>query len=205
MNNFHFHADLDDPGALAASVAGVTGHGDVRLLRGWQAGARGDGRIAVEEEYGPVNVEWLRRKGRFSLDVHVFGHGLAVRETEARFCRAMARALGRALLFSDCGANPFSYFLAEPDGSLWRAYIAVLDDLDIVDLVELDADNRAALEPALIAAAGANLPLLPEDVTPDTRYRSCDMVEPRPGIVDLCQNFGMPCPQLTLAALRRGR
>jgi hypothetical protein len=203
MNNFHFHADLDAPGALVAAAQAASGVRDVRLLRGWQGGARGDGRIAVEEAYGPVNIEWLRRKGRFSLDVHVFGHGLAVRETEARFCRGVARALGRALLFSDCGTNPFSYFLAEPDGSLWRAYIAVQDDIDIVDLVALDTGNREALAPALVAAADADLPLLPEGVTPDTKYRACDMAEGRPGALDLCHNFGTSCPRLS--ALRRDR
>jgi hypothetical protein len=65
MNNFHFHADLDDPGALVAAAQAATGERDVRLLRGWQGGERHDGRITVDEAYGAVNIEWLRRKGSF--------------------------------------------------------------------------------------------------------------------------------------------
>ncbi len=93
-----------------------------------------DGAPIESEAAGAVNIEWLRRKGRFSLDVNVFGRGFAPHDTPARLCRAVARALGRAVLFSDCSAFGYSYFSAEPDGSIWAQLVVIGDDDDVMDL-----------------------------------------------------------------------
>ena len=104
MDAFHFHADADSQ-ALTAAIHAVAG--------------------------ADAEIETIDRQGRFARDVTVWVR--ESRETSARFCRALAKALGRAVLFSDCSAFPFSYFLADPDGAIWSVLLAIGDD-DVMDL-----------------------------------------------------------------------
>jgi hypothetical protein len=159
MTLFSFHADLDDPRDLIPALQRATGESDVCLLEGWNGCKRGTLEPIEDEATGTVNVEWMRRKGRFSLDVQVFGHNIAPLETTARISRTVATSLKRAVLFSDCSAFPYSYFSAEPDGSIW-AQLLVIDELDddIMDLQIYDHDDPLHLYPRMVFAADDVLP-----------------------------------------------
>src|ERR1700761_8475922 len=122
MDAFHFHADAG-PEALAAAIHAMAGD--------------------------DAQVETLDRQGRFARDVTVWVR--ESRETNARFCRALATALGRAVLFSDCSAFPFSYFLADAQGAIWSVLLAIGDD----DVMDLAPDYT----PLLCVPAGEALPL----------------------------------------------
>jgi len=193
MALFHFHADLDDPEKLVAAIASATGEGDVRLLAGWNGCDRVTGEPIAHDVTGKVNIEWLRRKGRFSLDVMFYGRDIAPRETEARLCRAVAKSLGRSVLFSDCSAFAYSYFSAEPDGSIWAQLLVIGDDDDVMDLDTYHHDDPRHCYPRLVFAPDEGLPERapgdPENWTHgDT---SCD--KPIPG--KLCRAFAAPCPK----------
>ncbi len=145
-----------------------------------------------------MNIEWARRKGRFALDVSVYAPGYDARETEARFVRAVAKALGRAVLFSDCSPFPYSYFSAEPDGSI-QAQILVRDDDDddIVDVRPSVHDDPRHAYPRLTFAPDEPLPQK-EPGDPDSWTHgetSCEM--PVPG--KPCRTFALACPRHRLA------
>jgi hypothetical protein len=190
MQSFNFHIALDAADArLVEAVAATAGQSDVRLLGTWW-GTTHDGRETLEEETGAVNIEWLLRKGRFALDVRVYGPGLSPRETEARFVRALAIRLGRAILFSDCGLFPLAYFMAAPDGGI--LYVLIRDDEDS-DVIDLASDDHFA--PELIIPAGEALPLKPDDAPlPKARKAYCDRGDHNDPTL-ICEQFWGICPK----------
>jgi hypothetical protein len=189
MTTFYFHAPVDDPQLLADALARVTGIADIRLF---EPGAVPDAMPA-----GTLNVEWIRRRGQFALDVRVYAKDFATRETEARFCRAVAKALGKPVLFSDCSAFPYSYFAAEPDGSIWAQLLANDDDDDEqMDVAVVDHIDPHHAYPRQTFAADEALPArdagAPTSWTQgDTR---CEIAGNSP-----CRTFAMPCPKFRLA------
>lgn len=193
MTSFHFHADLQDPAKLLAAVAEASGERDVRMLKGWKGADPDTGEPIGPQDFGAVNIEWYRRKGRFSLDVKVFGREFAARETSARFSRAVARALGRPVLFGDCSAFGFSYFMAAPDGSIWAVLLVIGDDDDVMDVDTYDHKVPAQCFPRLTYTP---IDPLPERALgdPDSWTHgdtNCDT--PIPG--KLCRVFAGPCPR----------
>ena len=191
MPLFHFHADLDDPLELVRAIAEVTGEQDVRLLRTWNGCDRDTGNAVEDLETGAVNVEWLRRNGRFSLDVQVYGPNLAPRQTSAGFARAVAKSLRRPVLFSDCSASPYTYFSAEPDGAIW-VQMLVAGDTDTMDTdISVHEDPRHC-RPRLMFRADEPLPERPagSPVTWQHGDPGCETIGP-----GLCRVFYMPCPK----------
>jgi hypothetical protein len=186
METFRFHADLDDPAKLLPALRVVTGETDVRL-------AQWDGLDDVAPtEHAKMNVRWLKRPGRFQLDVEVWGENICPRDTEARFARAMAKELGHALLFGDCSAFPFSYFMAKPDGTIWLVLIRIGEE-DIMDLENDDPNNPNMFIPRLIVCADEPLPERSPGAPTSWQHgdTTCEApVEGRP-----CRVFAMACPK----------
>lgn len=195
---FHFHADLDDPSELVAAVSEATGERDVRLLRGWDGCDRETGRAIEDEETGAVNVERLRREGRFSLDVQVYGANIAPGRTSAGFARAVAKSLQRSVLFSDCGGSSFSYFSAEPDGSIWAQTLVVGDD-SVMDLDTFRHEDPRRRCPRMVFGPDEPLPERPAG-KPES-WHSGDPTCDTAGAGTLCRVFYAPCPRRRLAVL----
>jgi hypothetical protein len=199
VTQFHVHADLDDPSKLPAAVAAATGERDVKLLAGWLGRDRDTGALLPDEASAAVSIEWLRSRGRFALNILVYCRGVAETETKGGFARGLARALGRAVLFSDCSAFGYSYFSAEPDGAI-LAQLLVVDeaDPDRMDLDAYDHPDPRHRYPRLVFSADEALPPWTRDA-PETWARgdtTCElMIGGRP-----CRIFNLPCPKHRLAA-----
>lgn len=192
MTLFHFHADLDDPLELVAAVAEAAGEEDVRLVHSWNGYDRESGDMIEPQQTGAVYIEWLRRQGRFSLDVQVYGARLAPRQTSARFARAVAKSLRRSVLFNDCSPYPFSYVSAEPDGSIWLQ-IVIDDDTDVMDLDAYDHEDPSLRRPRLVF--GPDEPLPERPAGSPVSWRHGDPVCETRGPQDLCWAFCTPCPK----------
>ena len=176
MNILYFHAATDDPRAVADALTQVTGIGDVRMF---EAGS-------MPDEAGPLDIAWLLRRGRFALDLVVYARDFGARETQARLCRAVAKTLGKPVLFSDCSPFPYSYFSAEPDGSIWVQLLTPDDD----DGERMDLETDYA---RLIFAPDAALPeRAPDDPVSWCRGDTmCEHAADGP-----CRAFAMPCPKM---------
>lgn len=185
MARFHVHSDCPDPGDILHALKRIFSEPDVRLLESRSYSGASES-AAHGDEPGPINVEVYRRKGRFALEVEVWGETFGEGETSASFSRALALALGRPLLFSDCSSFPFSYFLVDPKGAIWEVLLQISDD-DIFDLCD------SSHYPCLTIAVNKCLPRRaagdPDSWTPgDT---SCETYVPgRP-----CRAFAMECPR----------
>ena len=188
LTAFFFHAAVDDAREIAAALTRVTGIADVRLFEPNES--------PDDFPHRTLSVEWVRRGGQFALDLRVYGHGFAERETEARFCRALAKALGKPVLFGDCSAFPFSYFAAEPDGSIWAELLVQDDASDRMDVEVMDHGDPHHAYPRQSFAADEALPER-EPGAPTSWQRgdtSCETVGN-----GLCRVFAMPCPKFRLA------
>jgi hypothetical protein len=193
INHFYCHVDLDDPIKLEPVLRKLSG----------------DDRITIRElDYERIEdklpegvvVEWTRREGRFGLDLDVWGENIFPRETEARWARALAKELGRALLFSDCSAFPFSYYMADPDGAIWYVVVVIGDDV-IMDLLSDDPGNPDHFIPELIFGAEEELPERASERPLHWTHgeTSCDQtVSGKP-----CLVFDTPCPKLRRTATTR--
>jgi hypothetical protein len=185
INHFYCHVDLDDPAKLAPALRKVSGNEQITICK-----------VDHEriEDIPPQGVvaEWIRREGHFGLDLDVWGPDIFPHETEARWARALAKELGRALLFSDCSAFPFSYYMADPDGSIWYVVIKV-DEEDIFDLASDDPANPDGFIPKLVFASDEELPeRSPERPLHWTHGQtSCEQnIAGKP-----CLPFNLPCPK----------
>lgn len=185
MARFHVHSDCPDPADIVGALRSIFAEPDVRLLKSWRHLVTNEP-APHGDEPGPINVEVYRRGGQFALDVEVWGPTFGEGESSAGFARALALALGRPVLFSDCSSFVFSYFLADPKGAIWEALLQIRDD-DVMDL------DDTSLYPRLVIAADEDLPRRaagdPESWTHgDT---SCETYVPgRP-----CRVFAMECPK----------
>ncbi len=179
MQQFYLQADCDDPQDLVPVLQAMTGARDIRLSKQDYDADLG--------EPAAVNIEWYRRPGRFGLDVKIWGENIRPGDTEARFARAFAREMGRAALFSDCSAFPFSWFMANPDGAIWYVVTRIGDE-DIMDLQNDDPSDPDHFIPQLFFRAEDALP----DTVPKQESASCD----RASDGKLCEIFAMPCPKM---------
>ncbi len=137
-------------------------------------------------------VEWMRRKGRFGLDLEIWGSGVTDEVSRADLSRAFARALGAPILVSDCSHFGFSWFKHDVDGAIWEV-VSNTNDIDDFDLLsDLDPAHPDYYPALLILPAGAPLPPAAE---PDAqRQRACE--GEAPGSTRLCHHFGTPfCPK----------
>ena len=194
MTLFGFHVDLVDPEELIPAVQHATREIDVRLLDGWNGCRRGTIEPVENDATGRVNIEWLRRKGRFSLDVQIYGRRIAPRETTARIARSLARSLARAVLFSDCSAFGYSYFSAKPDGSIW-AQLLVIDDADddIMDVQAYDHDDPRHRYPRMVL--GPDEPLPERAIGADESWRVGETSCEGPVAGKPCAVFALACPK----------
>ncbi|MBV9993715.1 MAG: hypothetical protein JO127_00750 [Caulobacteraceae bacterium] len=198
MIAFHFHVGLDDPTELVVALAAATAERDVRLLTGWNGCDRASGELIEGEVWGAVNIEWLRRRGRYALEVQVYRRDAATNETPAQFARRLAAALQRSILFSDCSTFGYSYFSAEPDGSIWAQLLVIGDDDERLDLDSYDHPDPSQRYPRMVFRGDAPLPVRgavpPEASSGD--YSTCEIrISGKP-----CRIFNLPCPKHRLAA-----
>jgi hypothetical protein len=167
------------------------------------AGLTGTRDIAVYPAYGDdtpearVLIEWLMREGAFALDVSLHVGDLLRHETEARVCRALAKALNARLLFSDCSAFPFSYFCAEPDGSI-TSQLLVRDDEDPerMNVEAMAHDDPRHAYPRVVFAADEALPEREPGAPAHWTHgeTSCETAAAGP-----CRVFAMACPKYRAA------
>lgn len=193
-------ADIDS--AFIAAIAMITGTTDVLLLDTWNGVDPVTFEMPEDDREAAVYVERYRRPGRYGLDVSIFGaHRIEPNVSEAEFVRRLARAVGRALVISDCDANPWSWFRFNPDGSIERVY--TVNDADdgtiLYDLAcDLDPADPGFLSSEAIWPAGAQLPPKPEDA-PDQMPRAMQTFCDGAAKGGLCETFWAPCPKLRRA------
>jgi hypothetical protein len=185
MARFHVHSDCPDPGEIVRALKGILAEPDVRVLKSWRHLVANEP-AANGGEPGPINVEVYWRRGQFALEVEVWGPTFGDGQTAAGFARALALAIGRPLLFSDCSAFALSYFLTDAKGAIWEVLLQTRDD-DVLDLDDTSPYLR------LMIAADEQLPRRavgdPESWTHgDT---TCEAYVPaRP-----CRVFARECPK----------
>lgn len=151
MFNMMSDADAIDD-AFVAAVSSIAGGAETRVCAGWM-GCDRETWEPLDEPQSPAEIEWLRRRGRFGLDINVMGVALPAISTAA-FVRALAMKIGRPLVFSDCSPNPWTWLMAEADGSIRHVW----QSTETVDGEEVfDLDPGVAAWPIVIAA-GAPLP-----------------------------------------------
>ena len=172
MPVFECSSDLGDfSGEIPRALHVITGESDIVVLETWNGCDKTSWDLPPAAPQGRIEIEWLRRKGQFGLDLKIFARDSYLRMGEAVFVRALARALGRPLLFSDCHLFPWSYFMAAADGSIFDV-VCEPNEEDRLDLVP-DA-------PVLLFAPSDVLPP-PEGETFEPPYR--------------CGVFGGACPK----------
>ncbi|HEX4534200.1 MAG TPA: hypothetical protein VH000_08205 [Rhizomicrobium sp.] len=194
IQQFNLSSDLDAADEhLAAAVERVTGQ-PVAVLKSWWGGDKQTSEM-LEEIEGPVNIEWLMRKGLFKLDLRIYGQGISLHFTEAQFARALAKELTRPLLFSDCSAFPFSYFRAKPDGAI--DYVVVtIDDEENFDLLTDDPTVPNHFIPQMIYGPEEPLPQKPPGdgaAMPRDVKATCDKFQQGA----ICEQFWSECPKRT--------
>lgn len=166
---------------ILRALQGATGESEVVGLETWMWCDKATHEVPVTpRRHGKVEVEWLRRKGQFGLDLRIIARDSCQRMSAAMFARAFAGALGRPLLFSDCHLFPWSYILAGADGSMFDV-VCQPNDEDRLDLVAGDPDRPGDFTPGLLFAPYDALPAPLEGET---------FAPP-----DRCGVFGGACPK----------
>lgn len=140
-----------------------------------------------------IFLEWIRRKGRFGLDLELWGEGVRTDISQAKLAREFVSKLGSAVLFSDCSHFGFSWLKHEVDGSIWEV-VSNTDDINDFDLLcDLAPDDPRFCPARLIWPAGRPLPSEISTATPQ-RLRACEGESL--GSTRLCRHFSTPyCPR----------
>lgn len=187
MRTFDFTADLDGITAdLLRAIRIATGCEHVVVLSTWNGCDKVTWDIPAEHEpWGDVNLEWLLRAGEFRLDVKLWGRGIPASCTAAQLTRAIAKALGRPLLFSDCAIFPWSYLEAMPDGAILHVVARPNDEdrLDLYPAAPASPDDHEYFAPEILCAPSDRL----NDAEPWMPNRS---IPP-----DYCAVFNRSCPK----------
>ncbi len=135
MQRRFFIAWLAEPDErLLQAIARAMGIAAPRLLPTWWGCDKETGDLPdPAPEEGLVNVEF-NTCGARTMELQVFGP--AVSMPTAALARAIARADGRPLLFSDCHLFPFTYMMAREDGAILHVLVrsddAVVDDFELL-------------------------------------------------------------------------
>lgn len=182
MAVFDVSSDLDDfSEEILEALRVATGESDVVEHGTWMGCDKENWDLPVTRHpEAKIEVEWLRRKGRFGLDLRIVARDAHLHMSDGMFARAFARALGRPLLFSDCHLFPWSYFMAAADGSIFDVVCEPNDD-DRLDLIPSDPDEPGHSMPMLLFGPADELPPVTDDAT----------FEPP----DRCGVFGGECPK----------
>src|SRR5262245_30274534 len=94
-------------------IAEVMRESDIVVLDTYRGIDRITGRVVEvgDQPHKPARifVEWIRRKGRFGLDLDLYGRGVRADVSQAALAREFVRALGAPLLLSDCSHFGFSW------------------------------------------------------------------------------------------------
>lgn len=193
MNHFYGNIELDDPEKLAPALRKMSGESRITIREA-------DFNRVEDALPEGIVLEWTRREGRFDLEIDVRSRGHFLHETQARWSRALAKEMGGPFLFSDCSAFPFSYYMADPDGSIWYVVVKIGDE-DIFDLLSDDPNDPDGFPPKLAFRADEELPLRSPDKPLHWTHgeTSCDQtVAGKP-----CLIFNMTCPKISRKLLTR--
>ncbi|MES1202720.1 MAG: hypothetical protein ABUS57_14890 [Pseudomonadota bacterium] len=186
----NFNSDLDavDERFISAFAA-VSGVSDILVLDTWNGCDKTTWDIPEGEKdrEAAIYIEWMQRKGRFGLEIDLFGHGMPKGETRAHFTRRLVATLGRPLLTSDCSLFGFSWFKHDPDGAIWEVVSNTQDVEDFDLLCDLPADHPDYYPAQLIYAANEALPPAPPEAEAE-KTRACEQSNPA-GL--RCHHFGV--------------
>ncbi|MES1157001.1 MAG: hypothetical protein ABUL73_04390 [Alphaproteobacteria bacterium] len=189
----NFSSDLDAVDhRFIDAFAAVSGESDILVLNTWNGLDKTTWDLPEEDHReAAIYIEWYQRKGRFGLEIDMFGHGMPRGETRAQFTRRLVRALNRPLLVSDCSLFGFSWFKHDPDGAIWEVISNTKDVEDFDLLCDLPPDH-ADYYPAIpiYGTDEALPPAPPEAEAMKTRYceqRNADTLH--------CHHLGGSCPK----------
>jgi hypothetical protein len=194
MRSFSPLSDLDalDHRFLDAFAA-AAGVSDILVLDTWNGIDKNAGDLPAETDArtAAIYVEWIRRGGRFGLDIDMFGPGMPRGVTRAQFARRLTRALGRPLLLSDCSLFGFSWFKHDPDGAVWEV-VSDTNDANNFDLLcDLPPEHPDHYAAVLVYGAHEDLPALPANADEEkTRYCEQEGAAALP-----CGHFWGACPK----------
>ena len=197
MNWFNILSDAPDAEALVVALEAIGRNGNVAVFP--EPDHCADEPFPKGYLTAAINLTWRRRGGRFGLDMEIGGAAFAEGLATVSFARDLARATGRAYLFSDCSVYGFSYFMAAPDGAIFYVWLVPND----IDAYDLDPD---VLEWPLIVGPDAPLPPTADALPDGLRPQGCDIGDPLRCIsfwTETCPRRGRPQPIYRDAATRR--
>jgi hypothetical protein len=194
MRGFSPLSDLDAlDERFLGPFAALAGAHDIVVLDTYRGLNKQTGEISEAEDTrdAAIYIEWVRRKGRFGLDINAFGPGMPRDVTRVHFARSLAGLLDRPLLASDCSLFGFSWLKHDPDGTIWEV-VSDVNDIDNFDLLcDLDPSHPDFTPAKLIFAANEPLPM----PASEERTRYCEQNEAQ---TLRCSHFGSigGCPKL---------
>jgi hypothetical protein len=198
MPSYALLSDLDAVDArLIGAIAAITGETDIVSLDTWSGVDKTTWDLPEQSDAREARIflEHLRRKGRFGLDLQIFGHGLPDLSS-AEFARRLAHALARPLLISDCSLFGFSWFKVDPDGAVAEV-VSVIGDDDCFDLLsDLPPDHPEFVAAKPIWAAADVLPQKPQGAPEPAleQRRTCEQAH---GDARLCGVLWLDrCPKI---------
>lgn len=178
-------------------IAEVMAESDIVVLDTYKGLDRDTGALAEQSETprrARILAEWIRRKGRFALDLDLWGPGVRTDVSRAELARIFARRLGAPILMSDCSHFGFSWLKYDVDGAIWEVVSNTADINDFDLLCDLDPAHADYCPARLIWPA--DKALAPQAQTPaPSQWRACE--GELPGSTRLCIQFGIPrCPKI---------
>jgi hypothetical protein len=181
---------------LVGAIAEIMNEGDIVVLESFRGLDKLTGELITTDRdiirEARIYVEWIRRKGRFGLDLNLFGPGVREDVSGAELARALAQRLGAPVLMSDCSHFGFSWLKHDPSGAIWEVVSDTADIEDFDLLCDLDRAHPNFCPAQLVWAAGTALPL--KAAPPGAGWRACK--GEGPGSSKLCRIFCTPfCPK----------
>lgn len=174
----------------------VTGATDIVVRQSWRTLPDPTADDVIDHQVlsdGDLVIEWIKRKGRFGLDLELYGPALPTNISELAFMRLVTHALGRSLLISDCSAFGFSWLKVDPDGAVSEV-VSDVSDIDNFDLLSDDPSKPDYAPDILLYAPDDPLPTKPPGAPADMPSHvagTCELMKPG----QLCrQNWGA-CPK----------
>jgi hypothetical protein len=183
---------------IVRTIAETMGDDDIAVLETWRCLDRATGEPVDDDAQtssapARIRVEWIRRKGRFGLDLEIWGVGVRTDVSQAELAREFVRRLGAPALLSDCSHFGFSWLMHRIDGSIWEV-VSNTDDIDDFDLYCDLAPDHSDFTPAILVwPADKPLPL-PGSADASARWRACEGESA--ASFALCRHFATPyCPK----------
>lgn len=188
---------------MIEAIAEVMREPDIVVLNTYRGLDKTTGQPAEAASHGRdarITVEWIRRTGRFGLDVELWGAGVRTDVSQAELARQFARALDAPILMSDCSHFGFSWLKHDADGSIWEV-VSNTQDIDDFDLLcDLDPGHPDFYPARLIWRADEPLPAAGHPVAlPAPSWRACEGEAANSN--KLCRHFRTPyCPKFAKAS-----